>query len=600
MPPTKKRPARKGKRGAAKANKDAVEEKKQEEVPLTDSPADRLRAAGIVATYSQDSRGMHANTKDIHVSNVTVTYFGKPLIEEADVSFNYGNRYGFIGRNGCGKTTFLKLLGARALPIPENIDMFYLAEEIEAGEITPLEAVMAVDEERAKLEKEQDELQEKLCEDAEDEEVLDRLNMVIERLEEMDVSTAEARASQILHGLGFTRRMQAMKTREFSGGWRMRISLARALFLKPTLLLMDEPTNHLDMEAVVWLENYLKHWNKILFFCCHSQDFLNEVCTHMVHLKDKKLTYYSGNYDMFVQTRQEVEDNQMKRYNYEQDQIKQMKNYIAKFGHGSAKLARQAQSKEKTLEKMIRGGLTEKVAADRAMDFTFPDPGPLPPPVLQVQQISFAYPDSPLLYENVDFGVDLDSRMALVGPNGAGKTTFLKMLMGELVPTNGNIKTHSHLRISKFTQHFVDILDEDKSPLDYFMDIYPDVPRDQARSYLGRYGVTGSVQTQLIKHLSDGQKSRVVFAKMAKETPHLLLLDEPTNHLDMESIDSLARAITKFKGGLVLVSHDMRLISQVAQEIWICDQKRVTRYQGDIADFKLGIRQSQEAGTHVH
>mmetsp|Transcript_40469 Transcript_40469/g.53271 ORF Transcript_40469/g.53271 Transcript_40469/m.53271 type:complete len:491 (+) Transcript_40469:1-1473(+) len=484
----------------------------------------------------------------------------------------------------------MKVLGARALPIPEGIDMFYLAEEIEAGEITPLEAVMSVDEERTKLEKEQDDLQELLMEDAENEEVLDRLNQVIERLDEMDVSTAEARASQILHGLGFTQRMQAMKTREFSGGWRMRISLARALFLKPTLLLLDEPTNHLDMEAVVWLEEYLKNWNKILFFCCHSQDFLNQVCTHTVHLKDKKLTYYTGNYDAFVQTRQEVEDNQMKRYNWEQDQIKQMKNYIARFGHGSAKLAKQAQSKEKTLEKMVRSGLTEKVSVERAMDFTFPDPGPLPPPVLQVQQVSFAYPDSPLLYENVDFGVDLDSRIALVGPNGAGKTTFLKMIMGELVPTCGNIKPHSHLRISKFTQHFVDILDEDKSPLDYFMDEYPDVPRDAARTFLGRYGVTGSVQTQKIGHLSDGQKSRVVFAKMAKDTPHLLLLDEPTNHLDMESIDSLARAIQKFKGGLLLVSHDMRLISQVANEIWICDNRTVSRYRGDISDFKMELR----------
>mmetsp|Transcript_32487 Transcript_32487/g.41568 ORF Transcript_32487/g.41568 Transcript_32487/m.41568 type:complete len:593 (+) Transcript_32487:167-1945(+) len=586
MPPTRKRPPKKGRR----APKKVVEEKKEEERVLTDSPADRLVAAGIIATFAQDSKALHRNTKDIHVENVTVTYFGKPLIEEADISLNYGNRYGFIGRNGCGKTTFMKVLGARALPIPEGIDMFYLAEEIEAGEITPLEAVMSVDEERTKLEKEQDDLQELLMEDAENEEVLDRLNQVIERLDEMDVSTAEARASQILHGLGFTQRMQAMKTREFSGGWRMRISLARALFLKPTLLLLDEPTNHLDMEAVVWLEEYLKNWNKILFFCCHSQDFLNQVCTHTVHLKDKKLTYYTGNYDAFVQTRQEVEDNQMKRYNWEQDQIKQMKNYIARFGHGSAKLAKQAQSKEKTLEKMVRSGLTEKVSVERAMDFTFPDPGPLPPPVLQVQQVSFAYPDSPLLYENVDFGVDLDSRIALVGPNGAGKTTFLKMIMGELVPTCGNIKPHSHLRISKFTQHFVDILDEDKSPLDYFMDEYPDVPRDAARTFLGRYGVTGSVQTQKIGHLSDGQKSRVVFAKMAKDTPHLLLLDEPTNHLDMESIDSLARAIQKFKGGLLLVSHDMRLISQVANEIWICDNRTVSRYRGDISDFKMELR----------
>jgi ATP-binding cassette subfamily F protein 2 len=210
--------------------------------------------------------------------------------------------------------------------------------------------------------------------------------------------------------------------------------------------------------------------------------------------------------------------------------------------------------------------------------------------VLQFQSITFAYPECEPLYENVDFGVDLDSRIALVGPNGAGKSTLLKLMTGALVPTIGNVRPHSHLRLSMFTQHFIDILDLTMTPLDYMLQEYPNKTREDMRKFLGRFGASGGIQTQIMGHLSDGQKSRVVFAKIAMETPHLLLLDEPTNHLDMESIDSLAEAINHFEGGMMLVSHDMRLISQVAKEIWICDNKTITRYNGDIDDFKMHLR----------
>lgn len=560
---------------------------------------DKLSAEGIIATYSSTSKGMHRNTKDINVQDVTVQFMGKILLDASEIVLNYGNRYGFLGMNGSGKSTVMKVLGARAVPIPDGIDMFHLTHEIEASDLTALEAVMSVDEERAKLEKEADLLNNIMTEDGADvredyDEIVDRLQQVYERLEEMDAATAEVRACSILSGLGFTKATMKKKTRQFSGGWRMRIALARALFISPELLLLDEPTNHLDMEAVVWLEDYLASWKKILFLVSHSQDFLNNVCTHTVHLTDKKLKYYTGNYDSFVQTRQELEDEQMKRYNWEQDQIKQMKEYIAKFGHGSAKLARQAQSKEKTLEKMVRAGLTDKVTKEAAFNFRFPDPGSLPPPVLQLVNITFGYPGCEVLYRNVDYGVDLDSRVALVGPNGAGKSTLLKLMCGLLCPTVGDVRPHSHLRISTFTQHFVDVLDLTKTPLDFMCETYKDGNREEFRKFLGRYGVSGEVQTQVMANLSDGQRTRVVFAKMAKDAPHLLLLDEPTNHLDMESIDSLADAINHFAGGVVLVSHDMRLISQVAKEIWMCDNKTITKYDGDISDFKMILRKQMQ------
>jgi ATP-binding cassette, subfamily F, member 2 len=386
------------------------------------SAAEKLRQQGIITTYAISSKKMHRNVRDISVENITILYHGVPLLEEADLSLNYGNRYGLIGRNGCGKSTLMSVIGSRCIPIPDGIDIFHLKEEIPASDMSAKEAVMSVDAERQKLETEAEYLSEQITlldEGSEEvEDAMDRLNQIYDRLEELDAATAEARASRILSGLGFTPEMQAKRTREFSGGWRMRISLARALFIQPTLLLLDEPTNHLDMEAVVWLEDYLSKWNKILLLVSHSQDFLNNVCTHMINFTRGHLNYYTGNYDSFVKTRSEKEEEQEKIFKREQDQINHMKDYIARFGQGNAKMARQAQSKEKVLDKMLKSGLTEKVQHEKALDFKFPNPGKLAPPVLQCNDITFGYPGCPILFANVSFGIDLDSRVALVGPNG--------------------------------------------------------------------------------------------------------------------------------------------------------------------------------------
>lgn len=581
--------ARKNKNVSRKGGKKEKKATPKAEMTL----ADKLAEDGIIATCAMNSRNVHANFKDINVLRFSITYFGKVLLEDSDLSLNFGRRYGLLGRNGCGKSTLMNVIGARGIPIPDNIDIYHLKHEIEPSDITALEAVLSVDDERVRLQKEADELGELMATDDPDvdaDEIADRLTDIYERLDELDADTAEIRARNILAGLTFSDAMMMKKTKEFSGGWRMRIALARALFIQPTLLLLDEPTNHLDMEAVIWLEDYLSKWQKILLLISHSQEFLNNVCTNIVHMGRKRLEYYTGNYDSFEQTRSEKEDNQMKKYNWEQDQIKHMKEYIARFGHGSAKLARQAQSKEKTLAKMVRDGLTEKVESEAVSDFAFPDPEPIPPPMLMFQEVAFGYPECPLLYRGVDFGLDCDSRVALVGPNGAGKTTLLKLITGDLSPVEGNVRPHTKLRIARFTQHFVDVLDLTLAPLEYFRTLFPNKSVDEVRTYLGRFGISGDVQTQVMGQLSDGQKSRVVFAYMAQQNAHLLLLDEPTNHLDMESIDALARAINRFKGGMLLVSHDMRLISQVAKEIWLVDNESVQRYQGEISDFKMQIR----------
>merc|ERR1719195_1172452 len=315
---------------------------------------------------------------------------------------------------------------------------------------------------------------------------------------------------------------------------------------------------------------------------------MNGVCTNIIHLDQKTLKYYGGNYDTFIKTKQNYLKIKKKKYQWEQDQIAHMKNYIARFGHGSAKLARQAQSKEKTLAKMVAEGLTEKVTTERSHSFYFYSCGTIPPPVIMVQNVSFRYNEStPYIYKNLEFGLDLDSRLALVGPNGAGKSTLLKLIYGDLVPTEGMVRRNNHLKFGRYHQHLHELLEMDLSPLDYMMKQFPEVKeRDEMRRIIGRYGITGKAQTAQMKQLSDGQKCRVVFAWLAWQTPHLLLLDEPTNHLDMETIDALGDAINNFEGGIVLVSHDFRLINQVADTIWICEKETVTKWEGDILTYK--------------
>lgn len=530
---------------------------------------------------------VHPRSRDIKIENFSITFHGVELLQDTKVELNCGRKYGLVGPNGSGKSTFLATLGCREVPIQDAIDIYHLTREIAPSEKTALKAVLDVDQEKFRLEKLAEELAQ-YPDDESQEQLLD----VYERLDEIGAECAEAKAAYILHGLGFTKEMQQKKCKDFSGGWRMRIALARALYVQPHLLLLDEPTNHLDLDACVWLEEELKTYKRILVIISHSQDFMNGVCTNIIHLEKAKLKYYGGNYDAFMKTRVELLENQMKRYQWEQAQISHMKDYIARFGHGSAKLARQAQSKEKTLGKMVAAGLTEKVTSDKVLQFYFPSCGGIPPPVIMVQNVSFKYsPSTALIYKNLEFGIDLDTRLALVGPNGAGKSTLLKLLSGDLVSTDGLIRKHSHLRIARYHQHLHELLDLDLSALEYMMKTFPDVKeKEEMRKIIGRYGLTGRQQICPIRQLSDGQRCRVVFAWLSWQSPHLLLLDEPTNHLDMETIDALADAINDFEGGMVLVSHDFRLISQVAEEIWVCENQTVTKWAGDILSYKENLR----------
>ncbi|KAJ2815757.1 ABC transporter ATP-binding protein arb1, partial [Coemansia erecta] len=420
------------------------------------------------------------------------------------------------------------------------------------------------------------------------------LDGIYERMDSMDASTFESRAAELLYGLGFDKVRMKSPTKDLSGGWRMRVALAQCLFRRPTVLLLDDPTNHLDLQSVVYLEEYLKTYTRILLIVSHSQDFLNSVCTNIVHITPKRrLLYYSGNFDTFVRTKQENEVNQMKAYDKQQDEIAHIKKFIASAGTYS-NLVRQAKSKQKIIDKMEADGLIEKVDVERKIKFRFPETTRLPPPVLSFSDVSFSY-DGDIkhaLYRNVEAAVDMDSRIALIGPNGTGKSTLLKLMSGDLDPTDGRVQRHTQLKLAKYSQHSNDQLDGDKSPIDYMRSRFPKVSTDIDfwRQQLGRFGLSGNHQTNNINTLSDGLKSRLVFAEIAQEAPGIILFDEPTNGLAPEAIDGLAEAINEFNGGVVLVSHDFRLISQVAKELWLCENKKIVKFTDSIAKYKESLR----------
>eukprot|EP00008_Paramoeba_atlantica_P009837 CAMPEP_0201477024 /NCGR_PEP_ID=MMETSP0151_2-20130828/2127_1 /ASSEMBLY_ACC=CAM_ASM_000257 /TAXON_ID=200890 /ORGANISM="Paramoeba atlantica, Strain 621/1 / CCAP 1560/9" /LENGTH=600 /DNA_ID=CAMNT_0047857623 /DNA_START=132 /DNA_END=1934 /DNA_ORIENTATION=+ len=545
-----------------------------------DSLVSNCNATGQLAIQEQ--------ARDIKFVNFSLSSHGVPLIADTTLELNYGRRYGLIGRNGSGKTTFMRVLGAREIEIPTHIDVYLLSEEMDPTEKTAMEAV--VDYGLSEV-KRLESLESQIIEEHGPENQI--LMDIYERLDELDPTTFEKRAGELLNGLGFTPDTMKKMTKDMSGGWRMRVALARALFVKPHLLLLDEPTNHLDLEACVWLENYLSTYPKILLIVSHSQDFLNGVCTNIMHLTPKKtLQYYGGNYDAFVRTKTENEVNQMKQYVKQQEEIKHIKEFIASCGT-YANLVKQAKSRQKILDKMEAAGLVQPVEKERPVSLYFPACGDLSPPVLAFSDVAFSYSGEKkdYLYKNLNFGVDLDSRVVLVGPNGAGKSTLLKLMVAEINPSEGMVQRHGHLRIARYHQHSNDQLALDMTPIDYMRKEFDHlgIEIQEWRQRLGRFGISGKLQTTVMETMSDGQKSMVVFCYIAQRSPHLLLFDEPTNHLDMEAIDSLAEAINEFEGGLVVVSHDFRLLQQVAKEIWVCDNRSVTKFKGSIFDYKARL-----------
>ncbi|XP_049923554.1 ATP-binding cassette sub-family F member 3 isoform X3 [Epinephelus moara] len=520
---------------------------------------------------------------DIRIENFDVSFGERCLLQGAELSLATGRRYGLIGRNGLGKTTLLKMLASRNLRVPAHISILHVEQEVEGDDTAALQSVLQSDTLREELLTEERTLNARIASGTADGMESVRLSEIYGKLEEIEADKAPARASVILAGLGFSPKMQQQATKEFSGGWRMRLALARALFARPDLLLLDEPTNMLDVRAILWLENYLQTWQSTILVVSHDRNFLNAVVTDIIHLHSQRLDSYRGDYENFIKTKEDRLKNQQREYEAQLQYRQHIQVFIDRFRY-NANRAAQVQSKLKLLERLPELKPLEK---ESEVTLRFPDNfEKLSPPILQLDEVEFYYSADQPLFSGLNLSADLESRICIVGENGAGKTTILKLLMGELTPVGGVRQAHRNLKIGYFSQHHVDQLDLNVCSVELLLNRFPGRTEEEYRHQLGGYGITGELATRPVASLSGGQKSRVAFAQMTMPCPNFYILDEPTNHLDMETIEALAKALNKFRGGVMLVSHDERLIRLVCKELWVCEAGKVRRIDGGFDEYR--------------
>ncbi|ETW78354.1 ABC transporter [Heterobasidion irregulare TC 32-1] len=541
-------------------------------------------------------------SKDIHLPSIDVNFGSNRILSGASLTLAHGRRYGIIGRNGVGKSTLLRHIAMREVPIPPHITILFVEQEIIGDSTTALASVLKADVWRDHLLKEEAILNAKMAEldaqgdsdprlEEERDDVSGRMAEVHARLADMDAESGPARAAALLAGLGFSESDQSRPTSSFSGGWRMRLALARALFVKPALLLLDEPSNHIDLNALAWLEDYLQTWPGTLLVVSHDRAFLDAVATDIIHQHSGRLDYYKGNFTQFYSTKSERERNLQKEYDAQMEYRKHLQAFIDRWRY-NANRAAQAQSKIKILEKLPELTPPE---AEETEKFRFPETEKISPPLLQLSDVTFGYDQAKIILEKINIDVGLDSRIAIVGSNGAGKSTLIKLLTGELKPLSGHLSRNGRLRVGYFAQHHVDTLIQTMTPVQFLASRFPGKTEQEYRQHLGNFQISGMTGLQLIGTLSGGQKSRVAFAVLSLQQPHILLLDEPTNHLDLEGLDALMMALSAWNGGVIVISHDERFITTVARELWVCGDGMVSKFKGDVQAYKNLIVSSVKA-----
>src|SRR6056297_3038991 len=510
------------------------------------------------------------------IDDIRFAMAGLPLFEGASAAIPDGHKIGFVGRNGTGKTTLFKLirgeyaLDSGSVHIPKGARIGGVSQEVPGSEVSLLDTVLAADTERAALIAEADTATDPA-----------RIAEIQTRLADIDAWSAEARASAILKGLGFTDAEQRMPCSAFSGGWRMRVALAGVLFAEPDLLLLDEPTNYLDLEGALWLESYLHKYPHTVLIISHDRGLLNRAVDHILHLNERRLTLYSGGYDAFARARAETRAVQAAAAKKQEAQRSHLQAFVDRFKAKASK-AKQAQSRVKMLERMETIRMPEDAA--RTV-FSFPEPEDLSPPIVNLDNAAVGYGGKPVL-SRLSLRIDQDDRIALLGRNGEGKSTLSKLLSGKLQACEGRITASSKLRIGYFAQHQVDELHADETPLQHLRRERPEEAPPKLRARLAGFGLMAEQAETIVAKLSGGQKARLSLLLATLDAPHMLILDEPTNHLDIESREALVEALTAYSGAVVLVSHDMHLLSLVADRLWLVKDGRVAPFDDDLDAYR--------------
>jgi ATP-binding cassette subfamily F protein 3 len=512
----------------------------------------------------------------LQIRDLTFSAWGRKFFDQASVSLPPGAKVGLIGRNGVGKSTLFKLiLGHLAvsddeISLPKNARIGSVDQEHPATPFTLLETVLEADEERHSLLTR--------LETADPEE----MGEIWGRLIEIDSDAAPSRASEILIGLGFTQDDLARPMSEFSGGWRMRVALAAALFAEPDMLLLDEPTNYLDLEGALWLEARLQKYPHTALIVSHDRELLNNSCTHMLHLANAKLELYTGGYDDFEKRRAEKARLQLSAKAKQDAERAHLQAFVDRFKAKASKAA-QAQSRMKRLAKMEPVATTIE---ERVAPFTLPSPPkPLPPPLIRLEKAFVGYEADRAILKNLNLRMDLDDRIGLLGVNGAGKSTFAKMIAGALGVQKGEFHRDKKMKVGWFHQHQIEAMDPNDTPLEIIRRAMPDASESSRRSKLAQFGLGFEKQETKVDALSGGERARLLLNLVAMDAPHMLILDEPTNHLDIDSRRALLDALNDYMGAVILITHDRSLMELVADRLWLAADGTVKPFDGDMDDY---------------
>lgn len=516
----------------------------------------------------------------IEFQGLTVRMNANVLIDGFSFSVTPRMRIGLVGKNGTGKTTLFNTILGRLDPdkgeiqIPKSAVMAEVAQEITNTELTAFEYILSGDTELVQLR--EDELV------ALDEGDGIRICDIHMRLEQIDGYRADSRAYQLLDGLGFKAEDYHKKVKEFSGGWRMRLNIGKALMCRSDILLLDEPTNHLDFETVVWVEDWLKQYRGILVVISHDRDFLDNICTHIIHLYQQKATTYTGNYTDFLRLKAEKLALQQAQFEKNEKTRAHLQKFVDRFSAQATK-AKQAQSRVKALERL---GDIAPVLAENEFSFSFQEPDRLPDPLILLDDVSFSYDGVHNIIENIDFTITPETRMGVLGRNGEGKSTLIKLIAGENKPTDGVIVASEHLRVGYFSQHQVEYLNLDADPIWHLLQLDKNLTTQGARNFLGSFGFHGEKVLEKIGPFSGGEKARLALAMIVFQKPNLLLLDEPTNHLDIEMREAIAMALQEFSGGVLMVSHDASLLELCCDQFILVANKGIKEFKGDLEDYR--------------